>query len=46
MKLVKNIYLGIYLDKPDFDMYDVIEYLKNHPELNKLNSEIIKEQTL
>jgi len=44
--LIKKIIEGIYPLKTDFDMNDTLDYLKAHPELNNINSGIIKEQIL
>ena len=44
--LVKKIIEGIYPVKADFDMYDILDYLEAHQELNDINSGIIKEQII
>jgi spore coat polysaccharide biosynthesis protein SpsF len=44
--LVKKIIEGIYPTKVDFDMFDVISYLKSNPELMSINNKITKEQIL
>jgi len=44
--LVKKIIEGIYPTKVDFDMFDVISYLKSNPELMRINNKITKEQIL
>ena len=44
--LIKKIIEEIYPLKTDFDMNDTLDYLKAHPELNNINSGIIKEQIL
>lgn len=44
--LLRKIIEGLYPLKSDFDMYDILDYLEAHPELNDINSGIIKEQTI
>jgi spore coat polysaccharide biosynthesis protein SpsF len=44
--LVKKIIEGIYPLKADFDMFDILDFLRSHPELNNINSGITKEQIL
>ena len=44
--LIEKIIKGVYPNNPDFDMLDILEFLKNNPELTKINSKISKKQTL
>ena len=44
--LIEKIIKGVYPNNPDFDMFDILEFLKNNPELTKINSKISKKQTL
>ena len=44
--LIKKIIESIYPKNADFDMFDVIRYLKSNPKLMKINNKITKEQTL
>lgn len=36
-ELVKAVYEGFYQDKPVFDMYDVLEYIRKSSEILNLN---------
>lgn len=45
-KLVKNIFENIYPSKTDFDMFDVVNYLKHNPEIASINGNFKKKQTL
>ena len=44
--LIEKIIKGVYPNNPDFDMFYILEFLKNNPELTKINSKISKKQTL
>mgnify|MGYP003974349435 FL=1 len=45
-KLVSNIIENLYPDNNDFNMYDILDYLRNNPKLIDINSWIKKNQTL
>lgn len=38
--IIKNIIENLYPAKPGFTVYDVIEFLKNHPELTEINKQV------
>lgn len=44
--LIEKIINGVYQINPDFGMFDILEFLKDNPELTKINSKISKKQTL
>jgi spore coat polysaccharide biosynthesis protein SpsF len=44
--LVKKIIEGIYPTQANFDMFDIINYLKSNPRLMQINNRIHKKQTL
>lgn len=45
-ELVKAVYEGIYQDKPFFDMYDVLEYIRKNPEILNLNDKFERNEGL
>ena len=44
--LIKNIIENVYPSKIDFDMFDVIDYLKRNPKIANINSNYKKKQVL
>lgn len=45
-KLLENIYQGLYVKKQDFSFEDVLDYLKEHEELRKLNQGTLRNEGL
>ncbi len=44
--LITRIYEDLYIGNRNFNMYDVVDYLKENPKLLQLNGNITKKQTL
>jgi spore coat polysaccharide biosynthesis protein SpsF len=45
-ELIRIIIMGLYPDKADFNMFDIINLMSSDPGLIKINSRFAKEQTL
>lgn len=39
-KLIKHIFEALYPSKPDFDLYDIVRYLEQNPQLLQINSHV------
>ncbi len=45
-ELIRLVYTKLYIEKPDFDMFDVINFMNSDPRLIQINSQFTKNQTI
>jgi len=44
LEFIRRIMDGIYADNPEFSMNDVLEYIRNNPDIEDINSHIVRNE--